>query len=72
MDKKIDGLILRPKIRWAEEGDKSAKYFYTLEKRNAVNKNISNLKVGDMLLTGSLKSLTKNMFIFPPCVGLSI
>ena len=28
------GAILRSKVRWVEQGEKSTKYFFNLEKRN--------------------------------------
>ena len=71
MDEKIKGIILRSKICWAEEGEKSTKYFYTLEKRNAVNKNISNLKVGNMLVSEPKKYQTKNILIFLPYIWIT-
>ena len=31
---KTEGSIVRSKIRWVEEGEKSSKFFFALEKRN--------------------------------------
>ena len=36
----MDGLIIRTKANWIENGEKPSKYFCSLEKRNFVNKNI--------------------------------
>ena len=36
----MDGLIIRTKANWIENGEKPGKYFCSLEKRNFVNKNI--------------------------------
>ena len=36
----MDGLIIRTKANWTENGEKPSKYFCSLEKRNFVNKNI--------------------------------
>ena len=40
---KAKGAILRSKVRWNEEGEKSTKYFANLEKRNFDTKHISEL-----------------------------
>ena len=36
----MEGLIIRTKANWKENGEKPSKYFCSLEKRNFVNKNI--------------------------------
>ena len=42
---KIQGVMLRSKARWHEKGEKSTKYFYNLEKRNNVRKQIRKLQL---------------------------
>ena len=37
---KIDGMILRSRANWIENGEKPTKYLCSLEKRNFINKNI--------------------------------
>ena len=37
---KIQGIMIRAKIKWAEEGEKPTRYFCSLESRNFVNKTI--------------------------------
>ena len=44
---KIEGLILRSKVKWVEEGEKSTKYFFGLEKNNFTKKHIRKLKLTD-------------------------
>ena len=44
---KIDGYILRSKVQWHEEGEKSTKYFFNLEKEKAHRKHIQKLKLSD-------------------------
>ena len=44
-NEKIDGLILRSKVKWHEEGEKSTRYFFNLEKQNANRKHIRKLKL---------------------------
>ena len=39
----LNGLLLRTRCKWIENGEKPTKYFLSLEKRNFVNKNISKL-----------------------------
>ena len=41
--KKPDGIILRSKTKWSEEGEKNTKYFLNLEKRNYNKKTIKKL-----------------------------
>ena len=37
--------MLRFKVKWVEQGEKSAKYFFNLEKRNYEKKTITQLKI---------------------------
>ena len=48
---KIDGMILRSKCKFVEEGEKSSKFFYGLEKTNYVKKHMRKLTVnnGDII-----------------------
>ena len=39
-EKKVEGIIVRSRARWHEHGEKSTKYFLSLEKRNHVRKHI--------------------------------
>ena len=52
-----NSIIFRSKIKWAEQGEKNSKYFLNLEKKNYVNKLITQLKVGDDLITDPDKIL---------------
>ena len=42
-DKKVDGIILRSKARWASQGEKTTKYFCNLEKRHFISKQMYKL-----------------------------
>ena len=44
MQYKTKGAILRSKVRWYEDGERSTRYFYNLEKRNHEKKTIAKLK----------------------------
>ena len=41
---KIMGIIIRSRVRWAEEGEKPTKYFCNLESRNYINKTITKIE----------------------------
>ena len=45
------GAIIRARVRWYEEGEKSSRYFINLEKRNHNNKTLSSLEMpsGDII-----------------------
>ena len=43
-DYEAKGLIIRSRVRWLEEGEKSSKYFCNLENRSWQKKNISRIK----------------------------
>lgn len=40
--KKIEGIILRSKARWASQGEKINKYFCSVEKRHFISKQMIN------------------------------
>ena len=41
--KKVDGILLRSKARWASQGEKVTKYFSNLEKRHFISKQMFKL-----------------------------
>ena len=43
----IDGLIVRSRTQWHEDGEKSSKYFLSLENRNATKKSIQYIQYQD-------------------------
>ena len=45
LDKETPGLMVKSRIKWAEHGEKSSKYFCNLEKRNNEKKTIRQLKL---------------------------
>ena len=55
----IDGLIIRSKVQWHEEGERSTKYFLSLEKRNYHKKSIQYIQDGDQVITSNAKILDK-------------
>ena len=44
---RIQGIMIRAKIKWAEEGEKSTKYFCSLEPRNYINKTVPKIQTDD-------------------------
>ena len=42
---KINGAIVRSKVKWVEEGEKSSKFFFDLEKQNYIKKTSTQIKV---------------------------
>ena len=46
-NKKLQGMIIRPRIKWINEGEKPTSYFCNLEKRNYVSKNINFLETNE-------------------------
>ena len=60
----IEGLIVRSRAQWHEEGERNSKYFLPLEKRNASRKAIQYIENDGKILTstGDILSLfTKNL-----------
>ena len=58
------GAILRSKIRWSEAGEKNTKYFLNLERRNAVNKHISQLQLENGDVTSDPKVILNEQKIY--------
>jgi len=50
-NEKINGIILRSKVKWAEDGEKNSKFFFNLEKRNYINKHITQLNIEGTVIT---------------------
>ena len=46
-DEKAEGAKIRARVKWLEEGEKSTKYFFNLEKKNTRNKLWSKVKTSD-------------------------
>ena len=40
---KLQGVLVRSRMKWAQEGEKPTKYFCSLESRNYINKTILNI-----------------------------
>ena len=46
-DLKLEGLRIRSKCNWYENGEKSSKFFLNLEKHRATQNQIRSLKIGE-------------------------
>ena len=44
-DEKVEGIIIRARVRWHEHGEKNSRYFLNLEKRNNIKKHIRKLYI---------------------------
>ena len=51
LEEKVEGTILRAKVRWYEESERSTKYFFNLEKRNYGKKTMRKLLLNDNYTT---------------------
>ena len=63
--KKMDGVRVRSRARWVEEGEKATRYFCNLENRNFVSKMMPNLVKNDGGLTSTQEEIvieTKNFY----------
>ena len=61
----IEDLIIRSRAQWHEEGERSSKYFLSLEKRNATRKSIQYIENEGQTITKSneiLSLFTKRLF----------
>ena len=63
-ERKTNGIILRAKCRWVEEGEKNTRYFANLEKRNYENKVISELKVNGKSVSDPIKILEEEKLFY--------
>ena len=64
-NQKIKGIIFRSRAKWYEEGEKNTEYFLKLEKRNYINKNMSEIfDNNNVLQTDNSKILKINAAFF--------
>ena len=58
---KTEGAMIRSKARWCEQGERSTRYFFNLEKRNRSNNYITKLKVYDSTLVTPTEILKEEL-----------
>jgi hypothetical protein len=51
----LNSIIFRSKIQWAEQGEKNKKFFMNLEKRNYINKRITQLNINGQIINDPLE-----------------
>lgn len=49
-EKKVEGIIVRSRVRWYEYGERNLKYFYNLEKRNYIRKYIRKFRLSGVII----------------------
>ena len=54
----IEGLIVRSRAQWHEEGERNSKYFLSLEKRNACTKKMQYIEANDKIVTSTSEILS--------------
>ena len=64
IDDKAKGAMIRSRCRWYEEGEKSSKYFLTLEKRNFNNKTLDRLQLENGKVITNPNEISKEQFKF--------
>ena len=64
IDQETAGLIVRSRIKWAEHGEKSSKYFCNLEKRSNEKKSIYILKNNSDAIIFDQKDILKELYSF--------
>jgi len=73
IDNKItEGIIIRSRVRWYEQGEKCTKYFCNLENRNFARKHIKKLKIGEEIITESTRILKEEMLFYKELYAATI
>ena len=57
MIRKLRFLELEANVTWSEEGQKSTKFFFTLEERHTIENRVKTLLVGDEVLKNKPESI---------------
>lgn len=63
---KIQDIMTRARVRWAEEGEKPTKYFCGLESRNFTNKTIFKVKKDDGSILNKQEDILEEVKLFIP------
>lgn len=61
---KIQGIMVRARVKWAEEGEKPTKYFCSLESRNYINKTIFKIMKDDGRVVNKQEEILKETKLF--------
>ena len=69
-DNKLQGSIIRSRIKWIEEGEKSSKFFFRLEKQNYVKKHIRKLQTDSgQIITDPERIATYRRSVYSKLLG---
>ena len=63
-NEKIKGMLVRSRVEWHEKGEKSTKYFFDLEKNNALKKHIRKLVLSNGTTTTDPQSILNEQMSF--------
>ena len=61
-DQKVEGINIRRKCNWYEDGERSSKFFWNLQKNRAIQNQICSLKIGEKK-KNFMKSCFLKMFL---------
>ena len=64
IEEQASGAKIRSRAKWVEEGEKSSKYFYNLERKNYSNNTIKQLKKENGSHTTSNKEILNEQYKF--------
>jgi len=64
LDFETNGLLVRSRCRWAEEGERSSKYFCNLEKRTNEKKNINRIELENQTIVTDQKVILQKICDF--------
>ena len=67
---KTRGAMVRSRARWVEEGERSSKYFYNLEKRNFNSKTLQCIKKNETIISDN-SSILNELQVFYKCLYTS-
>ena len=77
--KKIEGMIVRSKVQWIDQGEKATRYFCNLEKRNFLNKTVGFLDRGNGEIVSDqenilqeVKSFYTKLYSFKPVQNIDL
>ena len=56
-EEKVEGVIVRSRVRWHEHGEKNSRYFLTLEKRSHVKKHVRKLRLSGVITSDPFEIL---------------
>ena len=77
--KKIEGLFIRSRAKWIDQGEKVTKYFCNMEKRNFISKSMPNLikenglkTANDKEITEETKKFYEELYAYRPTININI